>query len=171
MGLWSRRPGYYSLLLWCLSAPQAPGKVHSWYLWNLQTMSHWKKLNYKHRINIKCHQSSSVYFMCSWMLFPFLNYQEQTLVMSSLPLYPCNTPKEETKFSIKLVMAKSTGISRLPQLSVPVMAGDVLPAPLSWEDIYIYIHSQEQCGSCFPKMLRITRDIGVIRTYHFYRVK
>lgn len=144
-------------------------------------MSHWKKLNYKHRINIKCHQSSSVYFiiMCSWMLFPRLNYHEQTLVMSSppeaafssLPLYPCNTSKKETKFSIKSVMAKLTGISRLPQLSVPVMAGDVLPAPLSWEDIYIYIHSQEQCGSCFPKMLKITGDIRLIRTYHFYRVK
>lgn len=119
-----------------------------WYLWNLQTMSHWKKLKCKHRINIKCHQSPSVDFitMFHWMLFPCLNYHEQTLVMSSIsqpfPLFHCipATPLEkEKKISIKFVMAELTGISRLPQLSVPVMAGDVLPAPLPWKDIYTYI--------------------------------
>lgn len=95
MGLWSRRPGYYSLLLWCLSAPQAPGRLYSLVSVKSQTMSHWKKLKYKLRINIKCHQSSSLYFisMFSWMLFPCLNCHEQTLVMSSIsqpfPLLHC----------------------------------------------------------------------------------
>lgn len=138
MGLWSRRPSYYSQLLWCLSAPQAPGRLYS-LVSEIFRQCHTEKtknISTESILNATNHLQYILSLCLVGCFFHVWIIMSRPLSCSPsaspFPLFHCipATPLKGKKFNITFVMAKLTGISRPPQLSVPVMAGDVLPAPL-----------------------------------------